>query len=747
MSRPRRRALVVTLALGLSVLAVDPASAAPRSPSVISKPGTMVKVYRGDVKRRPGASSARAQRLTVVPGAAATPRSTWIVSYDAGFNANPQAKNAFQAAVDIWAGIMTSSVPIRVAADFGDLGPGVLGFAGPHAILPPNGGGDGVSWYPVALLNALRGSDQLPPSSGENGVDIDASFSSTEPGIYYGTDSNPPAGDIDFESVVLHELGHGLGFAGSADHAGSLGHYDAPRVVFDYFNNSRATAGTKLITLPDDSTTLGSAFTSQSVYWDGAKGTGANGGSRPRLYAPNPWEDGSSIAHLDEAAYPQGDINSLMTPYVDNQEVVHTPGPITIGMMREMGWNAVLTAPAEPAVPTAEPDVGKVTLSWTAPAPNGSPITSYQVNVTDTTTSTVTQVASPGTGTSIVISDLDRTRSYTFTVQAINAIGTGPASPATAPVTPGPDTTPPSVTVSSVHITGVGPATGAYAFVGTDPGHTNPTLTYACSLDQAAAVTCTSPFSYGGYAHGSTHSFSVTPTDAAGNTGATATVASWTADGQVPSVTTAVLPTYTLASTVGLTSTGTDVGSGVKNYDFRWRRAAFSGGWSALTYAWAWQGTTHNSVAMSAVQGYTYCFAVRVRDGAGNESAWSAERCTSTAIDDRGLYAGAGWVRGSYPRHFMQTITQTTRTGVTLTRTNVQTLRLALVAVKCHTCGTVGIYFNGRLIKNVNLKQTATQYQVVFPIISFPSLQSGTVVIKPLTAGTFFIDGLVMSKV
>ncbi|MFN9141307.1 MAG: hypothetical protein ACK5V8_09570, partial [Betaproteobacteria bacterium] len=72
---------------------------------------------------------------------------------------------------------------------------------------------------PAALANKLAGTDLDPTSS-----DIRASFNSNvgQPGcldssgtpanFYLGLDDNPPAGSIYLLPVVLHELGHGLGF-------------------------------------------------------------------------------------------------------------------------------------------------------------------------------------------------------------------------------------------------------------------------------------------------------------------------------------------------------------------------------------------------------------------------------------------------------------------------------------------------------------------------------------------------------
>jgi hypothetical protein len=78
------------------------------------------------------------------------------------------------------------------------------------------------------------------------------------------------------------------------------------------------------------------------------------------------------------------------------------------------------------------------TVSWTVSASNGgSPITSYKVTpyIGSTAQTPVTVTGSPPT-TSTTVSGLTNGTSYTFTVSATNAIGTGPASAASNAVTP-----------------------------------------------------------------------------------------------------------------------------------------------------------------------------------------------------------------------------------------------------------------------------------------------------------------------
>jgi hypothetical protein len=82
-----------------------------------------------------------------------------------------------------------------------------------------------------------------------------------------------------------------------------------------------------------------------------------------------------------------------------------------------------------PTAVTATPGDGFATVSFTAPASNGSPIQWYTVTSSD-------GQAASGTGSPIRVFGLTNGSSYTFTVTATNAAGTGPASSASSSVTP-----------------------------------------------------------------------------------------------------------------------------------------------------------------------------------------------------------------------------------------------------------------------------------------------------------------------
>jgi hypothetical protein len=92
--------------------------------------------------------------------------------------------------------------------------------------------------------------------------------------------------------------------------------------------------------------------------------------------------------------------------------------------------------PSAPSGVTASPASAQAQVSWTAPASNGSPITSYTVTpYIGATAQSPTQVTN-ASATSATVIGLTNGTAYTFTVAANNSLGTGTASSQTAAVTP-----------------------------------------------------------------------------------------------------------------------------------------------------------------------------------------------------------------------------------------------------------------------------------------------------------------------
>ena len=310
---------------------------------------------------------------------------TFDVTYT-GFS--QEAEDAFQFAVDIWEQHIESTVPIKVSANWTPLGANILGSAGANLVHANFAGAPLTStWYGSALADALAGLDLDPPGS-----DINANFNSTLANWYFGTDGNPPAGEFDLVTVVLHELGHGLGFFGSMNvDDGDAGNGEECNgvngegcwglegvdfaVIFDRFAEDGP--GLSLIdtdAYPNPSGTLAMALQSDDVHFDGAL-VGATLGNRGPLYAPNPWNPGSSYSHWDEDSFMAGDENALMTPFISSGESNHSPGPATCAHFNDIGWTlgtecAMLVA-NEPQATIAE----GVTLGSAYPNPFTNEVT------------------------------------------------------------------------------------------------------------------------------------------------------------------------------------------------------------------------------------------------------------------------------------------------------------------------------------------------------------------------------------
>jgi hypothetical protein len=99
--------------------------------------------------------------------------------------------------------------------------------------------------------------------------------------------------------------------------------------------------------------------------------------------------------------------------------------------------NVSASAPGAPTSVTATPGDASATVTWGVPSTGGSPITSYTVTpYLGTTAQTPTTVSGSPPSTTTIITSLTNGKAYTFTVSATNAVGAGPASMASNPVTP-----------------------------------------------------------------------------------------------------------------------------------------------------------------------------------------------------------------------------------------------------------------------------------------------------------------------
>ncbi|WP_440070964.1 putative Ig domain-containing protein [Streptosporangium sp. OZ121] len=175
-----------------------------------------------------------------------------------------------------------------------------------------------------------------------------------------------------------------------------------------------------------------------------------------------------------------------------------------------------ISAPAAPVAPTAVAGTTSATVSWTAPAANGSAITGYIVTPTRNGVAQ-TPVSFDASATSRTLTGLTAGATYTFTVTAVNAVGTGPASPASNAVVPydvpgRPTITAATAGTSSANLTWTAPAANGSAitsyvvtpYIG---GVAQPTQTFPGTATTQRVV---------GLAPGTSYTFTVTAVNAAG---------------------------------------------------------------------------------------------------------------------------------------------------------------------------------------------------------------------------------------
>ena len=182
----------------------------------------------------------------------------------------------------------------------------------------------------VAQEKILSGVD---PNGGAADGEINFNF-----GFSWGLDSSVGSRQYDLQATAMHELLHTLGFMTYVDRAGSNSYRDW--TIFDSF-----------IVTSSDVNVIGSDFRWKSaynpnltggaggLYFGGSNAVAAYGGLVP-LFAPNPWESGSSISHLDDDTFGNANIQ-MMNAYSPRGLGVRTLSPIELGILEDLGYTVV----------------------------------------------------------------------------------------------------------------------------------------------------------------------------------------------------------------------------------------------------------------------------------------------------------------------------------------------------------------------------------------------------------------------
>jgi hypothetical protein len=297
-----------------------------------------------------------------------------------GTTRGEQRLNLFNFAAGIWGAYLDTNVPININSQFNSLTPcttsgGVLGSAGTVNIHRDFSSAQFPgTWYHAALANKRTGTDlnTNPEINARFNTDVDNGCLGAGSRFYYGLDNSTPSQRINLLVVLLHEMGHGLGFSSFASgNTGALngGFADIyTRYMFD------RTTG-KYWYQMTDAERQASAINSNNVLWDGANvkisssylvnGRDTENG-RVMLFTPATFQGGSSVSHWSTAASP----NLLMEPSINPGLPINLD--LTRQMMRDIGWYSDATADLIPdTITNVQPSGGtlaigsSINITWT----------------------------------------------------------------------------------------------------------------------------------------------------------------------------------------------------------------------------------------------------------------------------------------------------------------------------------------------------------------------------------------------
>ena len=274
---------------------------------------------------------------------------------------------------------------------------------------------------------------------------------------------------------------------------------------------------------------------------------------------------------------------------------------------------------------------GSVTVTWTDPvSDNGSAITGYKVNPVPSC-STCTYSSLTGANlTSATVSGLTAGNYYTFSVQAINALGiSSPSSPSNSVIIP-------TVPAAPTNVTGVSNASGTVTVSWTDPSNNGSTITGYGVTPSPACGSCTYSSLTGssvtsttvtGLTLGTSYTFTVTATNGKGTGPASAASAPVVA-AKVPGApgTPSIISTGDGSVTLSWTAAAAN-GSAVTSYVV----TPYVAGSAQTAQTFASPALTEQVTGLTNGTAYTFKVAGINGVGTGSQSAASGSATPATA--------------------------------------------------------------------------------------------------------------------
>jgi len=249
-------------------------------------------------------------------------------------NMNEARITASEYAFGLWGEQLSGPIPVDISIESKNLGNGVIGQSWRTQNFLNTGEVPGVpvnTWYPSPLWNQLVGFD----ATAQRDIVLDMNSSMN----FYLQPTGTVQG-IDWITVMLHEVCHGLGFYPIVGQNGAYS-YGAHPGIFDrqLFSGLTGPCITEL------TQSERAALVVSDNLFAGAPGSNllnANGGNRVKMYAPTTWAGGSSTSHWQPSGQP---FSTFMGPWINNNWRLHTFNTRKIGVLLDLGWTEPIINP------------------------------------------------------------------------------------------------------------------------------------------------------------------------------------------------------------------------------------------------------------------------------------------------------------------------------------------------------------------------------------------------------------------
>ena len=219
-----------------------------------------------------------------------------------------QRKDVLVYALDYWTSRLSGSQTIQVEASFdplgGTAGSALLAQASPTQFVFLAAGGPRTNtFYPIGMANQINSIDNgigIADIEVQFNTDVDNATVLGNVNWYYGLDENAGT-HVSMVRTALHELGHGFGFLDCINSGDGTFLGDPFPCIYDTYLRQGSGPGTALTSLGAGA--RATALTSDNIFWEAGTNVATSFGGQPRMYAPNPYEPGSSVSHFREATF------------------------------------------------------------------------------------------------------------------------------------------------------------------------------------------------------------------------------------------------------------------------------------------------------------------------------------------------------------------------------------------------------------------------------------------------------------